>query len=111
MQKAEGWYEDPWRIHERRWFSGGLATRLVADGDRETTDDPPDPSWEGVLEPWPIRYNGSPQDLSRADDTGRAHKCEWRRDRDGLRRATDAGLAQRRISKAHHRRRRDVSGG
>ena len=39
---AEGWYEDPYRIHQDRWFSDGQPTALVRDGDTESNDPPPD---------------------------------------------------------------------
>lgn len=39
---AEGWYVDPWRIHEERWFSDGRPTALVRDGTAEGNDPPPD---------------------------------------------------------------------
>lgn len=29
--KAEGWYQDPYKIHEDRWFSDGSPTALVRD--------------------------------------------------------------------------------
>jgi len=28
----EGWYSDPYRLHEHRWFSDGKPTALVRDG-------------------------------------------------------------------------------
>jgi len=39
---AEGWYLDPYGVHEQRWFSGGKPSRLVRDGPIETNDPPPD---------------------------------------------------------------------
>jgi hypothetical protein len=38
---AEGWYLDPFGIHERRWISNGNPSNLVRDGNTESTDDPP----------------------------------------------------------------------
>jgi hypothetical protein len=38
---AEGWYRDPYRIHEDRWFSAGVPTPLVRDQGVEGRDDPP----------------------------------------------------------------------
>ena len=32
--KAEGWYHDPYRLHEARWISDGAPTALVRDGGR-----------------------------------------------------------------------------
>jgi hypothetical protein len=38
----EGWYTDPYAVHEHRWLSSGRPTKLVRDGDVEAYDDPPD---------------------------------------------------------------------
>jgi hypothetical protein len=34
----EGWYEDPARRHEYRWFSAGTPTELVRDGSGTSRD-------------------------------------------------------------------------
>jgi hypothetical protein len=39
---AQGWYRDPYGRHEDRYFSQGLPTKLVRDGERESYDLPPD---------------------------------------------------------------------
>jgi hypothetical protein len=39
---AEGWYQDPFGIHEHRWMSRGQPTKLVRDGGSESYDPPPD---------------------------------------------------------------------
>jgi len=38
---AEGWYRDPYRVHEDRWYSDGTPTALVRDGGIEAKDPPP----------------------------------------------------------------------
>ena len=38
----EGWYTDPFRLHEQRWFSDGTPTYLVRDGGKTSKDAPPD---------------------------------------------------------------------
>ena len=38
---AEGWYRDPYGIHQDRWFSAGTPTALVRDGRVEGHDAPP----------------------------------------------------------------------
>ena len=38
----EGWYRDPYGIHEQRWVSQGHATSLVSDRGVERQDEPPD---------------------------------------------------------------------
>jgi hypothetical protein len=37
----QGWYEDPFHLHEARYFSAGRPTKLVRDGGRESYDEPP----------------------------------------------------------------------
>jgi hypothetical protein len=39
--KAQGWYRDPYLVHEDRYFSDGQPTKLVRDGDAEAYDPPP----------------------------------------------------------------------
>lgn len=67
---AEGWYEDPFAIHEYRWFSGGDPTGLVRDGHIEGTDPPPDGDVPGPLVPArsDADARGDGGDLRRADD-------------------------------------------
>jgi hypothetical protein len=49
---AQGWYQDPYVIHEHRYFSAGLPTKLVRDGGHESYDPPPDgPFPDGELVP------------------------------------------------------------
>ena len=51
-QVAQGWYQDPYAIHEHRYFSAGLPTKLVRDGGHESYDAPPDgPVPDGELVP------------------------------------------------------------
>lgn len=50
--RAQGWYQDPYLVHEDRYFSAGTATKLVRDGGRESYDPPPEaPAPEGKLVP------------------------------------------------------------
>ncbi|HMF82391.1 MAG TPA: hypothetical protein VKI01_03890 [Acidimicrobiia bacterium] len=64
----EGWYHDPFRLHEARWFSDGNPTALVRDGRVESRDDPPSSDYEAPLEPIDDGDESSPDDLRRADD-------------------------------------------
>jgi len=51
-QVARGWYQDPYTIHEHRYFSAGLPTKLVRDGGHESYDPPPDGQFpDGELVP------------------------------------------------------------
>ncbi len=45
----QGWYVDPYGIHDHRWFSQGTPTALVRDGRTESQDPPPDRPYEGPL--------------------------------------------------------------
>jgi hypothetical protein len=70
--EAEGWYYDPYKRHEARWFSDGTPTGLVRDRHQVThdplsTDAPPDPPPDPPV-PWDgdaTAQNGD--DLLRAD--------------------------------------------
>jgi hypothetical protein len=68
--KAEGWYEDPYRIHEDRWYSDGTATSLVRDAGVEAKDPPPaqDPPAGALVRSIPDDPSPGPEDLDRADD-------------------------------------------
>jgi hypothetical protein len=66
--KAQGWYRDPYGVHEDRYFSDGKPTKLVRDGGAESYDPPPPrpPDVEpDEMTPRPPVYGG---DLRRADD-------------------------------------------
>jgi len=66
--KAQGWYRDPYLVHEDRYFSDGQPTKLVRDGDEELYDPPPPgPPKVELVE---VRHNDPPNggDLRRADD-------------------------------------------
>ena len=39
--QPQGWYRDPYRKHDDRWFSDGQPTTLVRDQGRESYDEPP----------------------------------------------------------------------
>jgi hypothetical protein len=64
--REEGWYEDPYGIHEARWFSDGEPTKLVRDGTTESSD--PAPAHPPDHPPVSLPPAGSgPSDLLRAD--------------------------------------------
>lgn len=60
----EGWYLDPFGRHEQRWFSQGAPTALVRDDRLESTDAPPQASWDGPLE--------TPPEVAAVNETLRA---------------------------------------
>jgi hypothetical protein len=64
---AEGWYVDPYGLHEARWFSNGEATALVRDGEMESQDPAPDRPPEGQLERVAESAPADGADLLRAD--------------------------------------------
>ncbi len=41
-EDEEGWFTDPYALHEARWLSAGRPTKLVRDVEVESYDDPPD---------------------------------------------------------------------
>ena len=47
----QGWFTDPFDVHEARWFSQGTPTALVRDGRTEAQDPPPESTWTGCLVP------------------------------------------------------------
>jgi hypothetical protein len=64
----EGWFTDPFLLHEERWLSNGRPTNLVKDGGAESFDAPPDrpPTQTPIrIEADPNATGGS--DLQRAD--------------------------------------------
>jgi hypothetical protein len=69
-ERAEGWYTDPYDLHEARWISDGTPTKLVRDAEVESYDEPPDSE---PLHP-PLRIDeeqvADGQDLLRAGDSG-----------------------------------------
>ncbi|HEX4656124.1 MAG TPA: hypothetical protein VH307_01960 [Streptosporangiaceae bacterium] len=66
--RAQGWYRDPYLVHEDRYFSAGQATKLVRDGGKESYDTPPTGPPEAELTE--VRHSEPPDgtDLRRADD-------------------------------------------
>ena len=80
----EGWYVDPFGLHEARWISDGTPTALVRDGRAESKDEPPPKTFDGALtrieETAPI----DGEDLRRADSAEEAHDPA-----DGVRKAWD----------------------
>lgn len=66
--EAEGWYRDPFELHEARWFSTGTPTSLVRDGSQVTHDAPPSEPLPGPLVPWDGGATAqNADDLLRAD--------------------------------------------
>ena len=65
---AEGWYRDPYGIHQDRWFSAGTPTSLVRDGGAEGRDDPPGYPPAGPPVEIPDNDQFPEDDLRRADE-------------------------------------------
>jgi len=66
--QAQGWYRDPYLVHEDRYFSAGRPTKLVRDNRIEQYDPPPaGPPKTDLVDVRPVQqtYGG---DLRRADD-------------------------------------------
>ena len=67
---AEGWYHDPFRLHEDRWISDGAPTALVRDHGVESHDPPPSTHFDGPLQPVAEHASADGEDLLRADNEG-----------------------------------------
>jgi hypothetical protein len=73
---AQGWFLDPYEVHEDRYFSDGRPTKLVRDGGVESYDLPPAdrelPDPESLVEA-PARgaQSADAADMRRADDVNR----------------------------------------
>ena len=68
---AEGWYRDPYGLHDDRWFSDGRPTNLVRDQGIESRDEPPQTEPPLPLVPVAANQRSQGQDLLRADE------AEW----------------------------------
>jgi len=69
-EAAEGWYLDPYGVHEQRWISRGHPSNLVRDGKIEAKDEPPDRPPQRPFHPIPSDSAGIGwRDMQRADDT------------------------------------------
>ena len=91
---AEGWYLDPYGVHEARWISDGTPTALVRDGHVEAHDPPPDARYEGPLRPVAEQAPADGEDLRRADDA----EAAGRRPAGRLRRHEQDGDALHQLS-------------
>jgi hypothetical protein len=68
---AQGWYRDPYAVHEDRYFSEGTPTKLVRDDGQESFDPPPDlplPKDQLVPAELPGDEMADGADLHRADE-------------------------------------------
>ena len=66
--KAQGWYRDPYGVHEDRYFSDGKPTKLVRDDSTECYDPPPPGPPKIELVEVSENQPGGGSDLRRADD-------------------------------------------
>ena len=71
--EAEGWYHDPYGLHEERWYSDGTPTRLVRDAGAESYDPPPP---EAAPDTALVRSAGEPSATAGPDDLRRADDAE-----------------------------------
>jgi hypothetical protein len=76
--RAQGWYRDPYSVHEDRYFSDGQPTRLVRDGDLESYDPPPPGPLTAELVEIPETEAGDGRDLRRADDPSAGSVSDYR---------------------------------
>jgi hypothetical protein len=64
----EGWYKDPYGIHEQRWVSKGRPTSLVGDQGVEGQDEVPDRPPSRPFLPATTDESSFGRDMVRADD-------------------------------------------
>jgi len=67
--RAQGWYRDPYNVHEDRYFSDGQPTKLVRDGGAQSYDPPPPGPPEAELVEVPHGERSDGTDMRRADDS------------------------------------------
>jgi hypothetical protein len=88
-EPAQGWYRDPFGIHQDRYFSEGWPTKLVRDDGEESYDLPPDRAVPGTglwpADPPQVSQRDRPQDhvsLDEPYDRGlaRIYPSGWFRD-------------------------------
>ena len=77
---AEGWYRDPYGLHDDRWFSDGRPSSLVRDEGTESHDEPPRGKPPKPLESIAEIEISDGRDLLRADDADRESEYEVERD-------------------------------
>jgi hypothetical protein len=77
--KEEGWFQDPFGVHQDRWISDGHPTALVRDNGVESHDPPP--SGPDDVRPSLVRSvapsASGPDDLRRADESAAASDRAW----------------------------------
>lgn len=68
-----GWFQDPYHLHQDRYFSAGQPTKLVRDAGLESYDPPPDIPLPEPPTPAASHANHSSggADMRRADDAER----------------------------------------
>jgi hypothetical protein len=75
--REEGWYTDPYGLHERRWFSDGSPTKLVSDGGTNSNDPPPDTPFVRQPEPVPEPEGPTVDDYHEEDHEDPGVKGAW----------------------------------
>ena len=69
ISTAEGWFDDPYGVHQHRWFSAGRPSALVRDDGAESNDPPPAASPTVPLHRVDAPPSSGGDDLIRAGDT------------------------------------------
>jgi hypothetical protein len=72
-QEQEGWYTDPFGLHEARWMSEGSPTTLVRDAGTESYEDVPEGKPTHSCLPIEVPEATGGKDLYRADDADPSH--------------------------------------
>ena len=72
---AEGWYIDPFGLHDARWLSAGTPTKLVRDGSCESYDPAPRVTSPLSLVPFEVTTSArNGEDMLRSDSPVRSSR-------------------------------------
>ena len=78
--ELEGWCTDPFGLHEARWLSDGVPTKLVRDNGVESYEDPPDEEWTvtpSLIVEEPLDVGHEAEDLRRKMSEAAEFGATW----------------------------------
>ena len=80
ISQLEGWCTDPFGLHEARWLSDGVPTKLVRDNGVESYEDPPDEEWTvtpSLIVEEPLDVGHEAEDLRRKMSEAAEFGATW----------------------------------
>ena len=78
--ELEGWCTDPFGLHEARWLSDGVPTKLVRDNGVESYEEPPDEEWTvtpSLIVEEPLDVGHEAEDLRRKMSEAAEFGATW----------------------------------